>query len=497
MKNWKIAAALAVLLLGLGGLATWDEWKTKSDEKSKETSNLLTKYKPEDIKGFTYLTRGDSEEKSENADKIPSNTVGKGAFTASLSKSEGVWKVISPINENADQQVVQDLLKNILEYKYESEVANTQESWAKFGLDNPRRMIEIETNDGAKVAIKVGINSPVGFSAYTATSVSPSVYVGSQHIATSMSKTLFDFRDKKLLSTTASDVKTFVLEIAKQKPIRLEKSNDKWSIKDSELTAADTVQVNNFLDDVTGLKALEFVEPSNKEVTSSVTKDKSDIKVFVETTSGKSDFILISKLKAGLFAAVEGSSKVVKIQDDTFAKISKKMDDFKDKKIFQFQSSQVEKIDIDGKIFSKIKDEWYAAEDASKFESDGSFKGKAEEKPSPKSHVRGLIVDLEYAKAESILSGDDPMAKKLPPAPKNKIILNFAGTANLSPLTIDTYQVAENPDQIYLRPSNSKSIFKGKSSIISSIHDSVKLPAEDVNFAPPGMAAPNSGQTTK
>ena len=36
IKNWKVAAILALFLLGLSGLAAWDEWKTKEEEKGKE-----------------------------------------------------------------------------------------------------------------------------------------------------------------------------------------------------------------------------------------------------------------------------------------------------------------------------------------------------------------------------------------------------------------------------------------------------------------------------
>ena len=101
-------------------------------------------------------------------------------------------EITSPVQTAADQQAVTDLLKNITDYKTESEVTTGKDKWATFGLTNSRRSIELETNDGKKTAFFVGVNSPVGFGVYAATSASDTVYSGSQYIATSTGKNLFE-----------------------------------------------------------------------------------------------------------------------------------------------------------------------------------------------------------------------------------------------------------------------------------------------------------------
>ena len=71
MRNWKQIAGLGALLLSLGGLATWDEWKTKKDEKEKETKGLALSIKPDSVIGIVLHSTGDSE----GGDKAPESKI--------------------------------------------------------------------------------------------------------------------------------------------------------------------------------------------------------------------------------------------------------------------------------------------------------------------------------------------------------------------------------------------------------------------------------------
>ncbi len=477
MKNWKTAAGLAVAILALGGLATWDEWKTKKEEKDKETSNLLSELKPDQIKKFHYYTVGDAET---DGDKVATSTPAdpKKVVQVEASLNDNIWSLTSPVSEKADQQVIQDLLKNVLDYKYEKEVASTKDQWAQFGVSNPRRKIELETNDGKKTTIYVGINAPVGFSAYVATDKSEQVFAGSQHIATSMSKTLFDFRDKKLISASSSEVESVSLKVEGSKPIALAKKDGKWFLTSPENVEADTVQVNNFLDDLTSIKATEFVENASKDIKDSLIGSKAFTEVELTLVGGAKSHLVFGKPKTGFYASLNPNQKIIKISDDLTGKVSKNLNDLRNKKIFSFQSAQVESVEIDEKTFKRVKDEWYSLEDSSKFGVDGVFKGKENEKPTVRSHIRSFLVDLEYSKAENVITPDAADAKKLPKSPKNKFKLTFSEASKQAPITIDVWQAADSPDMIYIRQSGSDKVFKAKSTVIASMNDAPKLPVE-------------------
>ena len=494
IKNWRSAAILLAVLLALGGLATWDEWKTKQDEKAKETDNKLLALKSEDIIGLTLHSLpdpeagGDKTAKSAPADAIKITEV-------TLKLVDGKWAVTSPVSEAADQQTVQDLVKNILDYKYEKDVTSGKDQWAQYGLNEPRRRIELENKDGSKTTLFVGINSPVGYSVYIATDKSDKVYAGSQYIATSTAKTLFDFRDKKVIAVNTADLASVQLTHSgsKQKPLELTRKDGKWSITAPEAADADTAQVNNFLDDISGLRASEFIDtPSKDQVAAFAKKEKLFADIRFTTTKAEVQELKIAQMKDGLFAAVDPSKKIIKLGEDAKAKLSKNVNDLRDKKIFQFQSAQVESVDVDSKEYVRVKDEWYTKEDAAKFDKEGKFTGKDADKPTAKPNLRGLLVDLEYAKADDVLGPDSAAVKKLSATPKNRIKLNFGAATSQPPLTIDIWQTGESPDQIYVRPSGSPKLYKAKASIIASINDAPKLPAEDAKFPPLDGAAPQN-----
>lgn len=477
MRNWKQIAGLAGVLIALGALATWDEWKTKQDEKEKETKGLLLQIKPDAVVGIALHSTGDSDssEKTPNQTPDQSKTV-----DVSLKLNAGKWEITSPIQTAADQQTVSDLIKNVTEYKTESEVASSKDKWGQFGLTNPRRSIELETNDGKKTTFMVGINAPVGFSTYTATSTSEKVYAGSQYIATSTGKTLFDLREKKILSASSADVSGLKL-IRKSEPLALAKVDGKWTIEEPTKIAAETSVVNNLVDDIIGLKAAEFFDKPDKGLTEALTEQKATLKIGLSGEKFNST-LMIAEFNGATYAQVAGQSTIVKLHDDAKGKLSKTLKDLRNKNIFSFQSAEVKSIVVDGESFTKIADDWYTAADAGKFGSDGKFSGKPEDKPKAASHIRGLIVDLEYAKADDVLDSASPVAKKLPKAPKHQIKLGLNNKD--APLGVDIWLAQDNSEMIYIRSSGSPQIYKSKRSIIASLTPAAKTPAGNEAISP-------------
>lgn len=489
MKNWKTASILGAALLALGGLATWDEWQTKKDEKEKETAQRLVQVKPEQVVGLVFYTSGDSDTGGDKAPPVKEKSSNK-EVSVSLKLQDGKWTITSPVTELADQQTVQDLIKNIAEYKYEKDVTNDKSQWSQYGLDKPRRRLEIELSDGSKTTVFVGNNAPVGYSVYAASDKSDTVYTGSQYVATSLAKTLFDFRDKKLFAISTPDINTVTSKQPGSKPLQIERKDGKWMITSPESTEADLAQTNNFLDDVVGLKIAEFTDQPTKEQRDAFAASKLALELSLTDAKGNTQTLKVAKIKDAIYAAFNPETRVLKLSEDAKTKLFKTVNDLRNKKIFSFQSAQVESVDVDSKVFVRVKDEWYTKDDAAKFNKDGKFAGKESEKPATKSNIRGLLVDLEYAKAEAVFGSDSDIAKKLPAAPKNKIKLSFSGEGK-QPLEIDVWQAGDNPEQIYVRSAGSAKLYKAKKSIIASASDAVTLPAEDAQFpVQPAEAAP-------
>ena len=478
---------LAAGLIALGAVATWDEWKTKEDDKLKETKGLLiSEIKPEDVTVIRFFSRGDAEtggDKTPRDPKVEPKSP-EAPVNITLSRKDGRWTLEDPVVTLADNQTVSDLLKNILEYKSENEVANTREKWADFGLDTPRRKIDLETASGKKLTFLVGNNTPVGFNAYVATTNSSNVYSGSQYIATATLKSLFDLRDKKVLpALNPSEIKSLVI-MANKDTTRLEKKDGTWELVQPNNAKADTVAVNNVLDDISGLKASEIIDQPDATLKQLTSSGKPIGRVMLEVPS-ETVSLSFYENKNGIYAQPSRQATIFKVNEDIKSKILRTAKDLRDKKVFAFESANISTVTIDGQEFKKLANDWYTSADASKLAPDGKFAGKPEERPTPAAHVRGLIVDLEYARAEDILQ--DAKKLKLPTAPKHQIILVTASDSKK--ISIDAWLgTGADAESIWLKISDSQKIFKVKKSILASITpQSAKPPVGDElsNPAPP------------
>lgn len=483
-----------ILILGaglvvLGALATWDEWQTEKDEKLKETKGLLvTDIKPEDVTTINYYARGDSEAGGDKAPQDPKEKQKTEAKVVSVSlvKKDGRWSITSPVTATADNQAVSDILKNILEYKSENEVANGKDQWPTFGIEPPRRKIDLETANGKKLTFLVGNNTPVGFNAYVATSNSDKVYSGSQYITTATFKSLFELRDKKVLASfSAPEATSVVLQTGKE-TTRLDKVNNAWELVSPNKAKADTVAVNNLLDDLSALKALEIIDQPDANLKNLIGGSKNLGHVILQMPSSKINMKVVEG-KTETYAVLEGQATVYKVNQDIKTKILKTAKDLRDKKIFSFQSTEIASVTVDGQSFKKVANDWYSDTDAGKFSSDGKFAGKAGEQPSPASHIRGLVVDLEYARAEDIV--EDSNKLKLPKAPKHQVVLTPAsGTAKIA---VDAWLgTGSDSEAMWLKISDSARVYKVKKSVLAGltpqaaktpVGDEITNPAPDVS----------------
>ena len=58
MKRWRSALILAIVVLALGGLATWDEWQTKKDEQAEKDKNHLTDLTVDEVTTLDFVDQG-------------------------------------------------------------------------------------------------------------------------------------------------------------------------------------------------------------------------------------------------------------------------------------------------------------------------------------------------------------------------------------------------------------------------------------------------------
>ena len=137
---------------------------------------------------------------NQEAGKDATNAAAGKGETVVLEQVDGVWRVVTPLETAADAREVSDFIKTVLDYKYEEEVVSAEANNVKleeFGLQEPRRVITLQAEDGSSYELRLGNNAPVGYSTYfqvggaSKQQEQGQIYLGSQYVLNSTQKGLF------------------------------------------------------------------------------------------------------------------------------------------------------------------------------------------------------------------------------------------------------------------------------------------------------------------
>ncbi len=473
---------LVVVLLGLGGLATWDEWKTKQDETKKKEENLFYKFDVASAEKIIYTTSGeDSPSGSETPEKAPKKDSDKKPFQATISRVDNRWQISSPLQAEADAAAVEGLLKAVAEFKYEQVVSESKADWKKFGLEKPVRTVEIFPKGGSSVKVFIGINAPVGYSTYVANSLSDKVYIGSQYIGTSLAKTLQDFREKSFVKINVSDLTAFSFAKPRAETLNFKKSDNKWSADGQKDFDTDSQVVGTFIGDFNSLKAEEFLDSPDSKKLQEFKKSNLGSLTWTDQKAVKTS-LYFGEIDKNIYAAFDPQIRLFKVGNDTKTKLDKNLEYFRNKKVFDFQSPNVLVMEVDGKKFKRVNESWYLEADAGKFAVDGKFSGKKGEEPKEDTSARTLLVDMEHIKADAVLKPEEAVLKKLAAAPQHKINLQMK---DQSILEISGWSDPEGPDKVILKNSKSAFYYRVGKTVFSSLTKDSK-PAENLSLPPMG-----------
>ncbi len=188
------------------------------------------------------------------------------AFTCQ--KTEGIWKIIYPININADSDQIEAILSElhnlrVSTFEVDGEIDNSL--LEKYGLYKPRIKLKInQANEsidfdiGSKVMnTDTQTNNGEGY-VYVRSSNIGGIYTANDEIINLLNKTILDIRDKRVIDFQREDTIKFEIEQEQQKTTVI-KLDDTWELQTSQRILADPQAVSDLLFGVDSLKAVSFI----------------------------------------------------------------------------------------------------------------------------------------------------------------------------------------------------------------------------------------------
>lgn len=483
MKQLKTAGILAAVLLILGGLATWDEWKTKKDKEDEKTQNRLVDLKPEDVIELDYVSKAVTPE--EGAEKTDDPAQASGAVDVSAVKKDGVWRLTKPVDVLADVQTLDGLIKALSDYNYTKVITSSRDQWGEYGLLEAARHVTLRTGgDSPKtVTIYFGTKSPVGYNVYLRTSLDDKVLMGSQHVLMATSKVLNDFRDKGLLKIEEPKLKSLTYLHKGEPAVEIAKADGKYQIQKPEALEADGAAVRDYVEDLSAVKVANFIDQPDDATKALLAAP--DYQITWQHETGEASTLRIADKDGKLLAAFDPNQRVYELPGDYKSKIGKDLNHFRNRRILEPDTLDAKTVDIDGEVFRNFEGNWYAAADAAKFDDKGQFQGDAKDKPAEKANLRAFMVDLEFAKTDRFILLDDPQAKATE-APEHRITLTYHDAAK-APLVIEFFKAPGVDDKYLVKRSGGKYLFRVPKSVLNSMKPGKEAPPspEDLLEAAP------------
>jgi hypothetical protein len=326
MKTSGLIVAAAVLAALTGTLYWSDHRKPTTSTASADTPPKILALKDGDISKIEIKKKGTEE--------------------VSLAKNEaGKWQITSPRALGADQEAVSSMVSTLSSLGSERLVDDHANDLNQYGLTRPSLEADITTKDNKSQRLLIGDDTPTGSGAFAMLAGDSRVFTVASYTKTSVDKSANDVRDKRLLTADFDKVSQIEL-IAKKEDIVLGRNKDAWQIVKPKPLRADNFQVEDLTrklkdakmdfsaSDIDGKKAATAFASGTPIATAKVTD-----------ASGTQE-LQVRKNKADYYAKSSTVAGVYKVASDLGQGLDKSVDDFRNKKLFDFGFEEPNKVEM-------------------------------------------------------------------------------------------------------------------------------------------------------
>jgi hypothetical protein len=298
------------------------------------------------------------------ADQIKQVDVIKTAETLTLRRAEGdKWSLAAPKELRADQDAVSSMVGTFSSLSSDRLINEKASDLKIYGLDNPTMKVVVTRKDGKATTLLVGNDTPTGNGTFVKLDGDPRVFTLASYNKSSLDKSWKDLEDKRLLTFDSEKLSRIELTVKGQTVEFGKNNNNEWHIVRPKPMRADGGQVEELVRKLRDARKDTAVTGEDAKKHAAAFASASSVGVARATDAAGTQQIEIRKDKENNYYArssvVEG---VHKIATDLGEALNKGIDDFRNKKLFDFGWSDPSKIEIrDGArtaAYQKEGDKW-------------------------------------------------------------------------------------------------------------------------------------------
>lgn len=258
--------------------------------------------------------------------------------------SSGAWQIMQPKPLGADQSTVSSTLSTLSSLNSERLVDDHASDLQPFGLEQPAIEVDVTGKDNKQQKLLIGDQTPTGNAFYAKLAGDPRVFTMASYNKTSFDKSLGDLRDKRLLTIDSNRISRVELTTSKNQTIEFGRNQDNWQILKPKPLRADNFQVAELIRKLSDAKMNLNAADANNDA-SAFAHGSPVASIKVTDPSGSQD-LQLRKNKDAYYAKSSVVEGAYKVDSDLGSALDKGLDDFREKKLFDFGFGDPTKIEM-------------------------------------------------------------------------------------------------------------------------------------------------------
>src|ERR1051325_9181678 len=325
MKEGRLLVA-ALLLATLAGLF-W--WSNKKEAAATKASPAPTTTKIVEVP----------------RDQIQSLTIEKaGAETIELKRTGSKWSLTGPKALPADQDAVSSLVSTFASLTADKLLEDKPTSVEQYGLTKPSLSVTATKQDGKTVKLLVGDETPTNSGSYAELAGDSRVFLVASYNKTSLDRSENDLRDKRLLTFDSEKLSGVELP-AKKTAVEFGRNKDQWQILKPKPLRADQSAVEDLVRSLHDAKMELNATDDEKKTLSAFNAGTAVATARLTDVTGTQE-LQVRKNKDDYYAKSSAVGGVYKVLSSVGSSMEKSLDDFRNKKLFDFGFTDPDKIEL-------------------------------------------------------------------------------------------------------------------------------------------------------
>jgi uncharacterized protein DUF4340 len=269
----------------------------------------------------------------------------KGGEELTLAKNDaGKWQITAPKQLRADQDVVSSMLSTLSALNSDRLIEDKASNLDQYGLKQPSIEVDVTEKNKKSEKLLIGDDTPSGSAAYAAIAGDPRVFTLASYNKNSLDKGLKDLRDKRLMTFETDKVSRLEL-LAKKRTIEFGRNKEQWQIVKPGPFRADGFQVDELVRNLNDAKMDLSGSDDGKKATAGFNFGAPVATARVTDASGTQE-LQVRKNKDDYYAKSSVAEGVYKVSNAVRSGLEKGLDDFRNKKIFDFGYADPDKVEL-------------------------------------------------------------------------------------------------------------------------------------------------------